>query len=259
MAKSGLIPAHAGSTRTSHLWMRACGAHPRSRGEHQRARAVAHRPVGSSPLTRGAHGGTFSLGGWRGLIPAHAGSTQRLTWWSCGSPAHPRSRGEHRLVPVGSARFLGSSPLTRGAQLCDRHNTPPPGLIPAHAGSTSPPWRRCLPSRAHPRSRGEHNLGFCFELRDSGSSPLTRGARSVSGRGLHVFGLIPAHAGSTRSLWWRKCQRWAHPRSRGEHCSNSARRSRSAGSSPLTRGAPGGRSARGCSRGLIPAHAGSTG
>ena len=53
--------------------------------------------------------------------------------------------------------------------------------------------------------------------------------------------------------------RWAHPRSRGEHASNTATSSTSRGSSPLTRGAPTAGGRREAVRGLIPAHAGSTG
>ena len=56
---------------------------------------------------------------------------------------------------------------------------------------------------AHPRSRGEHLRHGEAGVLDSGSSPLTRGALL----GHHVCqstgGLIPAHAGSTKS-WGEK-------------------------------------------------------
>ena len=54
----GLIPARAGSTKVEGLETLEARAHPRSRGEHNtRHRLVALVP-GSSPLARGALGGT---------------------------------------------------------------------------------------------------------------------------------------------------------------------------------------------------------
>ena len=70
--------------------------------------------------------------------------------------------------------------------------------------------------------------------------------------------LIPAHAGSTRphAPSWRS---WtAHPRSRGEHTRRPPRRRAEGGSSPLTRGARRAPRRSRHTRGLIPAHAGST-
>ena len=72
------------------------------------------------------------------------------------------------------------------------------GLIPAHAGSTLYHLPASGKQRAHPRSRGEH-LSVCRARRCLlGSSPLTRGAHSTFTDTLVGYGLIPAHAGSTR-------------------------------------------------------------
>ena len=51
---TGLIPAHAGSTRYRLALPLGVSAHPRSRGEHWVTGSVGRIPVGSSPLTRGA-------------------------------------------------------------------------------------------------------------------------------------------------------------------------------------------------------------
>ena len=111
-----------------------------------------------------------------------------------------------------------------------------------------------------------------------GSSPLTRGARRTVAVAALVEGLIPAHAGSTwhnpqgkkhkaahprsrgeHSLRARmSVARGAHPRSRGEHLTFSFCAALIRGSSPLTRGAPGGGLVVRGGLGLIPAHAGST-
>ena len=133
-----------------------------------------------------------------------------------------------------------------------------PRLIPAHAGSTNHvPWLlRCW--RAHPRSRGEHYALKTDERAAKGSSPLTRGAQGGYGFVHRGGGLIPAHAGSTRSGSRRGQQKWAHPRSRGEHGIRVILTLGRAGSSPLTRGAPPHLPHRISPGGLIPAHAGST-
>ena len=159
-------------------------------------------------------------------------STRRVT------RAHPRSRGEHSSALPSCTGTGGSSPLTRGA-----HDGACPGncchgLIPAHAGSTSRRTGPRLRSRAHPRSRGEHQSAPAARRSLLGSSPLTRGALGDLAGVAHRRGLIPAHAGSTCPL---------------PACLGGGR-----GSSPLTRGAPGRAHRRSQTRGLIPAHAGST-
>ena len=172
---------------------------------------------GSSPLTRGARVSEPWAEKLEGLIPAHAGSTgpslskNRWLW------AHPRSRGEHPRSALTAMLSMGSSPLTRGAPPLSTCGMGRCGLIPAHAGSTSQYQSRSWQSWAHPRSRGEHRLHDDLRLVDSGSSPLTRGARAPQHDHRVKPGLIPAHAGSTRSA--RKTDRHpgAHPRSRGEH------------------------------------------
>ncbi|KXI17742.1 hypothetical protein HMPREF3227_01353 [Corynebacterium sp. CMW7794] len=71
-----------------------------------------------------------------------------------------------------------------------------------------------------------------------GSSPLTRGALNPRANACIIGRLIPAHAGSTHRTPLRRCGRWAHPRSRGEHGEVASLRVLAEGSSPLTRGAP---------------------
>ena len=71
---------------------------------------------------------------------------------------------------------MGSSPLTRGARPLVYTVVTLPGLIPAHAGSTKPGLGNWFEPRAHPRSRGEHDVTFWGKKGENGSSPLTRGA-----------------------------------------------------------------------------------
>ena len=195
----GLIPAHAGKTIHSTNRADSCGAHPRSRGENGVCSVALSQLVGSSPLTRGKHQ-TDRVGiHSRGLIPAHAGKTPTRRPSSRCSWAHPRSRGENRRTAACPRICWGSSPLTRGKQA-----PPPPcrvqeGLIPAHAGKTSRGTGGRLHRRAHPRSRGE-NRDLDDNMRTAlGSSPLTRGKPSIHGPHRAQEGLIPAHAGKTRT------------------------------------------------------------
>ena len=72
-----LIPAHAGKTTCITSWVCLCWAHPRSRGENCCHSVNWKLRDGSSPLTRGKHGGRRPDRTARRLIPAHAGKTTR--------------------------------------------------------------------------------------------------------------------------------------------------------------------------------------
>ena len=116
----GLIPARAGSTgswNVSSVWM---GAHPRSRGEHVMALVPIRYRRGSSPLARGAQFKLSTPSHDYGLIPARAGSTFHVSMKAARMRAHPRSRGEHVMVPTRRMGLLGSSPLARGARILRR-------------------------------------------------------------------------------------------------------------------------------------------
>ena len=194
----GLIPARAGTTcvhrecrspRRAHprsrgdhssLLPRGIGvvgnrAHPRSRGDHTAATAKIERPMGSSPLARGPHFRRDCRLLCLGLIPARAGTTFSIYATAASLEAHPRSRGDHMCVVPRGRIWWGSSPLARGPR---QGYTPPPteeGLIPARAGTTYGQRQPAEPSRAHPRSRGDHGTGQeCCEG-GAGSSPLARG------------------------------------------------------------------------------------
>ena len=111
---------------------------------------------------------------------------------------------------------------------------------------------------AHPRSRGENAEALADQVADVGSSPLTRGKRTLSSLTILTIRLIPAHAGKTRDLPLDTFLVAAHPRSRGENYTSQQRRPGLRGSSPLTRGKRGRAFCASMTRGLIPAHAGKT-
>ena len=134
----GLIPAHAGKTGVPSFFPKEDWAHPRSRGENSSMLPRRSPNSGSSPLTRGKHeNARLAVLGF-GLIPAHAGKTSRMSVAACSAQAHPRSRGENVLASWRLGLCLGSSPLTRGKLHPVEHTADIDGLIPAHAGKTSP-------------------------------------------------------------------------------------------------------------------------
>ena len=195
-----LIPAHAGKTTPHRPAGQTQSAHPRSRGENALAAVFGNGVKGSSPLTRGKRPVSGSGSSSSGLIPAHAGKT-----WTAYCPipskrAHPRSRGENHPIPANWSAQWGSSPLTRGKLAVRDHLTELVRLIPAHAGKTccSIMWGRNFP--AHPRSRGENKPVWPDMSEAEGSSPLTRGKLRQSRASGLASGLIPAHAGKTRSV-----------------------------------------------------------
>ena len=135
--RRGLIPAHAGKTRSCKSCLIVSTAHPRSRGENDTGGRRQVGAGGSSPLTRGklVVVATLTLGA--GLIPAHAGKTKPVRLSFPTRRAHPRSRGENPIPSTARLTYGGSSPLTRGKHrqrgwLLDRNR-----LIPAHAGKTA--------------------------------------------------------------------------------------------------------------------------
>ena len=254
----GLIPAHAGKTGRPARPQGQRRAHPRSRGENDGTTRFNVDSTGSSPLTRGKPTVAAAPHRRRRLIPAHAGKTIRIKSICSHVRAHPRSRGENRGVRFHRATGRGSSPLTRGKLMLVRCGCLVAWLIPAHAGKTLGHASVATTQRAHPRSRGENIRAVMRCAGRRGSSPLTRGKRETNPRGLGFGGLIPAHAGKTRSGQALQVSWWAHPRSRGENVNPWFTERGYEGSSPLTRGKQLAVLLHTSQVGLIPAHAGKT-
>ena len=134
---SGLIPARAGTTPVPHHVLCLNQAHPRSRGDHLNDQGRSQCIQGSSPLARGPLGITVNLSSESGLIPARAGTTSRLAAIRLATRAHPRSRGDHKVLGASPLAVEGSSPLARGPQDAKIWVVESPGLIPARAGTTT--------------------------------------------------------------------------------------------------------------------------
>ncbi len=213
----GIIPADAGSTVMIPPGYGSCGDHPRGCGEHRHLARLADSGKGSSPRMRGAPGLLAKVGRVVGIIPADAGSTSQPI--SCRTPSrdHPRGCGEHRAARGSTSIVPGSSPRMRGAPSCRVRDDLRPGIIPAHAGSTSSTIPNALP-------------------RD-GSSPRMRGARWRLRDRPRGGGIIPADAGSTCRVNEGPTTVGDHPRGCGEHRREPGSVHNIGGSSPRMRGA----------------------
>ena len=135
-ANIGIIPAHAGLTRTRPSTRQCIRDHPRACGAHARSRAVKPVTSGSSPRMRGSPSRKCSLKQTIGIIPAHAGLTDLLPAVDAVVGDHPRACGAHILWLKKGIRRLGSSPRMRGSQQLHRERRKRSGIIPAHAGLT---------------------------------------------------------------------------------------------------------------------------
>ena len=150
--------------------------------------------------------------------------------------AHPRSRGEHFMPLLPVRCWLGSSPLARGTQRSTGERQRVVGLIPARAGNTEYQSSDHRNTRAHPRSRGEHERCAPITSSKPGSSPLARGTPTLALEWVRPSGLIPARAGNTPRHSLPEARTGAHPRSRGEHALKGSSHQGYWGSSPLARG-----------------------
>ena len=132
----GLIPAYAGKTYVHPLRYEAPTAHPRVCGENPRILRNGAATPGSSPRMRGKrdHGGQYR--GGKGLIPAYAGKTAKITGGAIRVTAHPRVCGENVSEEKCFVKRNGSSPRMRGKQALRLLRAFTSGLIPAYAGKT---------------------------------------------------------------------------------------------------------------------------
>ena len=195
-AAQGIIPAHAGNTRSKRPARASAEDHPRTCGEHSRMIDSGYAKEGSSPHMRG----TRKARSWQhehdGIIPAHAGNTFSTgdVWRVDGD--HPRTCGEHPAFQWSPNWLPGSSPHMRGTHGDSTSGPLADGIIPAHAGNTlarltweyapsgsSPHMRGTPPARSrrvrlrrdHPRTCGEHGTSTASSSAVMGSSPHMRG------------------------------------------------------------------------------------
>ena len=177
--RTGIIPACAGSTLKVSGRLRFAWDYPRMCGEHIVANRNCGSVQGSSPHVRGARAGRARPAGPSGIIPACAGSTDRVGAAGSLVGDHPRMCGEHITPNPFANAVLGSSPHVRGALIQGIVLHCPLGIIPACAGSTASAATASDPRRDHPRMCGEHCARHVKNCSIPGSSPHVRGALSI--------------------------------------------------------------------------------
>ena len=154
--RAGIIPACAGTTRTSSPWDCSTGDYPRMCGDHSTPFAASCAVTGSSPHVRGP---PLSDGREQlrlGIIPACAGTTALCRQSRTGSRDHPRMCGDHRRRRATTTRWPGSSPHVRGPPFLLYASLLPAGIIPACAGTTLDSLEPRLKVEDHPRMCGDH-------------------------------------------------------------------------------------------------------
>ena len=234
--RGGLIPAHAGKTVHLDVEGQRRGAHPRACGENCPSGVQATSVAGSSPRMRGKLPIIVRALLATGLIPAHAGKTPGLCPARFLPGAHPRACGENGAENSDKDVVTGSSPRMRGKLERWHDAGQEPGLIPAHAGKTTPYHDRIPRRPAHPRACGENFWQDCPRVGQGGSSPRMRGKHHRGATIRTDGGLIPAHAGKTATAKDRATDALAHPRACGENIPTRSPARPAGGSSPRMRG-----------------------
>ena len=212
------IPAYAGNSPLEFLrFIRIAGSSPLTRGTpglkhcpfcpvrfipaYAGNSAVQNEPQffadGSSPLTRGTRRYFCWHSKWRRFIPAYAGnSVETHSEASCWS-VHPRLRGE-LMRDFSSFTFIcGSSPLTRGTLEMSALVFVNCRFIPAYAGNSVRKFECAGRIAVHPRLRGELSVLLERLAAITGSSPLTRGTRTLQASIRRYDRFIPAYAGNS--------------------------------------------------------------
>ncbi len=111
----GIIPARAGSSRSTCRTSSQPWDHPRACGEQNPPVVVADGNVGSSPRVRGADVMSNVIWNRLGIIPARAGSSLTKQCKVSATRDHPRACGEQASATTVTTSFTGSSPRVRGA------------------------------------------------------------------------------------------------------------------------------------------------
>ena len=155
-------------------------------------------------------------------------------------------------------RLQGSPPLTRGQLPHGCGHCLDRGITPAHAGTTFSRLHSELVNQDHPRSRGDNVKTRDDPSENPGSPPLTRGQQRIRHSEAVCEGITPAHAGTTINPVGFFLRLGDHPRSRGDNRTYTTITKSSWGSPPLTRGQPIQVYTIAVSRGITPAHAGTT-
>ena len=213
----GIIPAHAGLTIEVTYNDGQNEDHPRACGAHVELAEGIVVEAGSSPRMRGSHSNLHQISTHLGIIPAHAGLTFFFRSARTCNRDHPRACGAHATATTGVKAVEGSSPRMRGSPTQHQSLREVSGIIPAHAGLTLVEDGKNRTLWDHPRACGAHAFCIANVNAGKGSSPRMRGSRCPCLACPLDVGIIPAHAGLTRSTTSTTSTMRDHPRACGAH------------------------------------------
>ncbi len=230
------IPAHAGNRFPARPPPAEAAVHPRACGEQPCPAPRQKNTFGSSPRMRGTGISGWIISTLRRFIPAHAGNRFfAATVCSC-EPVHPRACGEQIIEKPDDLALTGSSPRMRGTVAPRLAGDISYRFIPAHAGNSSPRFRRARRTPGHPRACGEQIGGRDAVFPKSGSSPRMRGTGFTGRSWIEPSRFIPAHAGNRSARALAQKHIAVHPRACGEQLPSGGPSSHTTGSSPRMRG-----------------------
>ena len=173
--------------------------------------------MGSPPQVRGKRNASYHSARFGRITPAGAGKTLLFANFRAFQWDHPRRCGENSILLKLHVAAEGSPPQVRGKlrARCRLHDIN--RITPAGAGKTLKQKRQYAVNEDHPRRCGENisDPACCSSIK--GSPPQVRGKpeRNISGRS--GFGITPAGAGKTLSLFFPPQLRQDHPRRCGEN------------------------------------------
>ena len=236
---TGSIPAHTGKPSPDTSSVESVEVYPRPHGEAGVDAAGVPLISGLSPPTRGSHDADRRCPVARGSIPAHTGKPRPPPRLPQQCRVYPRPHGEAVGGPALVGQVQGLSPPTRGSLADAATALAMTGSIPAHTGKPRGDAMSRRKGTVYPRPHGEASAGSLRPTRETGLSPPTRGSRGAARAHELCHGSIPAHTGKpARSRTLRGASR-VYPRPHGEARLPLARRPRSPGLSPPTRGSLG--------------------
>ena len=152
----GITPAHAGKTQLRPFVELKVWDHPRVCGETWDGDYMADKRSGSPPRVRGKRLLRRPLPSRRGITPACAGKTRRLSLRHRSGRDHPHVCGENSLFLCFFGSVVGSPPRVWGKRPQCWRRRPRGGITPACAGKTHVGNDAHGAVRDHPRVCGEN-------------------------------------------------------------------------------------------------------
>ena len=175
-------------------------------------------------------------GGSLRFIPAYTGNSWGVDIRTRRGTVHPRVHGE--LIPEHRNRVYpaGSSPRTRGTLVKQGVAWFKARFIPAYTGNSQSWSAKEKVGAVHPRVHGELSSRPTATGPSGGSSPRTRGTRSMTEPEIRKTRFIPAYTGNSMKSTTTASSLPVHPRVHGELDHRHEPLWRRVGSSPRTRG-----------------------